>query len=90
MKNLDAVAGEFESVECGRRAVAQRGGGFFRGHFEPGPVEIEPIEFLRVLLQCPIAAGDDVGDDGAYGGFDVGGCFAFAVEKSAELLRKIG
>ena len=51
MKNLDAVAGEFERVERGRRAVTQRGGDLFRCHLEPGPVEIEPIEFLRVLLQ---------------------------------------
>ena len=90
MKNLDAVAGEFERVERGRRAVIHRGGDFFRGHSEPGPVEIEPIEFLRVLLQRPIATRDDVGDDGAHRRFDIRGRLAFAVEKSAELLRKIG
>ena len=71
MKNLNAVARELERVDRGRRAVAERGGGFFRGHFEPGPVEIEPVEFPRVLLQRAIAMRDDVGDDGAHGGFDV-------------------
>ena len=80
----------FSASSAARRAVAQRGGGFFRGHFEPGPVEIEPVEFLRVLLQRAIASRDDVGDDGAHRRFDVGGCLALAVEKSAELLRKIG
>ena len=39
----------------------------------PGPVEIEPIEFLRVLLQRAIAPRDDVGDDGAHHRFDVRG-----------------
>src|SRR6201999_1543146 len=56
----------------------------------PNAVEIEPVEFPRVFFERRVAARDDVVDDGAHGRLDVGRGLALAVEKGAELPRKIG
>ena len=60
-----------------------------RRHFHAGAVEIELVEFERVVLQRAIAARGDIGDDGAHRGFNVGRCFALGVEKGAKFLREI-
>ena len=86
---LDAAAGEFERVE--RLAAARRNGrgDLGRGHAGADAVEIEPVEFERVVLERAIAAGGDVGDDGAHGGFHVGRRLALGVEQSPKFFGEI-
>ena len=72
------------------RAGFERRGDLLRRYLKSHPVEIEPIEFLRVFFDRAVAAGGDVGDDGADRRFDVGRRFALGVEKRAKVLRKIG
>ena len=86
---LDAVAGEFERVER-LAAAALRPPPRSRPRVtrDADAVEIEPIEFQRVVLERAVAAGGDVGDDGADRRLDVGRGFALGVEKGAEFLRQ--
>jgi len=93
VKRLDAVAGEVERVERVERgpcASGDRGVDLALRHLEPGGGEIEAVEFLRVVGERPVAAGGDIGDNGADRGLDVGCGFALSVEKRAKLFRKIG
>ncbi len=87
--SLDAGAGEFECVE--RLAAARRNGrrDLVRGHADANAVEIELVEFERVVLERAIAAGGDVGDDGADGHVHVGCGLALGVEKSLEFFGEI-
>ena len=90
MKDLDAVAGEFDGVARLALAAVERGGHLLRRDPQAGAVEVEAVEFLRVVAQRAVAAGGNVGDDGADRRVDVGRCFALGVEKRAKFLRKIG
>ena len=89
MKRFDPITGKLQRIE--RRAAAgfARGFDLARRHLDPGFVEVEPVELQREILEGAVAARGDVGDNVADGGFDVGGCLAFGIEKRAELLRKI-
>ena len=90
MNSLDAVAGKVECIERAAHARRDRRGDLALRHFEPGSGEIEAIEFLRVVGERPVAAGGDIGDDGADHGLDVGRDFTLGIEKSAKSFRKIG
>ena len=89
MVGLDAVAREFERIERLAAAGFQRRRDLRRRHFEPGAVEIELVEFERVVLERRVAAGGDVGNDGADRRFDVGRGFALGGEKRAKFFGKI-
>ena len=72
----------FAVVECGRHLCLR--------HPQADAVEIEPVELFRVVAQRLVAAGGNVGDDGANSRLDVCGYFALGIQKCAEPLRKIG
>ena len=73
-----------------RVARRERRGDLLLRHPQPGASEIEAIELLRVVAQRAVAAGGDVGDDGAHARFDVGRCLALGVEEGAKFFGKIG
>ena len=89
MKHLDAVAGEFERSQRLARARRDRRLDLLRRYPQSQPIEIEPVELLRIVLDRPIAACSDVGNDGADCRLDIGRGFALGVEKRAKALRKI-
>ena len=60
------------------------------GHPEPDPVEIEPVEFQRVIFDGAVAARGDIVNDGANRRFNVRRGLALGVEKRAKTLREIG
>ena len=90
MIGLDAVAGELEGVE--RAAVAGRGGrSNLRGrHPHADAVEVDAIEFLRVVLERAVALRRNRGDDRPHGLLDVRRRLALGVEEGAEALGKVG
>ena len=89
MIGLDAGAREFERVE--RFAAAGRDGrrDLSRGHADADAAEIELVEFERVVVERAVAAGGDIGDDGAHGGFDIGRRLALGAEQSPKFFGKI-
>jgi len=73
------------SASSAPRAHAATAAAISLAHFEPGSGEIEShSNFLRVVGERPVAAGGDIGDNGADHGLDVGRDFTLGIEKSAK------
>jgi hypothetical protein len=77
---------------CHRLAVAgiDRGGNLGGADAQAGFGEIEPVEALRQLDQRGIAAGANVGDDGAHRVVYVGRGLALGGEKDRECALEAG
>jgi len=89
MECLDAVARQFERRDLLGRAARKCGVEFVAADLHADAIEIQPIEFLREILQRAVAFFGNLGDDGPHGFFDYRRGLALGVEQGAKPLGKI-
>ena len=90
MKQLDAIAGEFQCIKGAALAGLQRGLDLARAYPQPASFEIEAIEFAGRLEQRGVAPRRHIVHNGAGRGLDIGRHLALGREKARESLGEIG